>query len=95
LRKEVLAGLIILALLVLAAIPMKAMKTNSVTQLSLSNSAAKFVPSMVVPAGVDKDHNGVADSLDQEIGSRAGLASSLAEDVNVTVMLKAAPTTSD
>ncbi len=90
-----MSGLIIVALLVLAAIPMNAMQINTLAQSSPSNSVANFVPSMVVPSDVDKDHNGVADSLDAEINARAGLTSSLAENVNVTVMLKAAPTTSD
>ena len=50
---------------------------------------------MTIPSGLDTNHNGVSDSLNQEIASRNGSASSLAEDVNVTVMLKAAPTTGD
>ncbi len=77
------------------ALPMNSLQINSVSQSSLSDSVSKFVPSMIVPAGVDKDHNGVADSLDQEITSKAGIMSSLDEYVNVTVMLKAAPTESD
>jgi subtilisin family serine protease len=93
-RKAVLAGLIIVAMLVLPAIAMYSTQTNPVAE-PLSASAAKFVPSMNIPAGVDKDHNKVADSLDQEITSKNGSASDLAKFVNVTVMLKTAPTTSD
>jgi hypothetical protein len=65
-RKLVLVSLLIAGLLVVAVVPLKAMLSNSV-QSPLANSSAEFVPSMLVPAGVDKDHNGVADSLDQEI----------------------------
>ena len=43
-NKLVLAGLIIVALLILSAFPLNAMQTNTATAPSLSNSAAKFDP---------------------------------------------------
>ena len=95
LKKLFLAFLIIVGLLVLAVIPLNAVLSSSIVQTPNGNSPSKFVPSMTVPSGVDKDHNGVADSLDQEISSKNGLASSLSELVNVTVMFKAEPTTGD
>jgi len=95
LKKLFLAFLIIAGLLVLAVIPLNAVLSGSIVQAPNGNSSSKFVPSMTVPRGVDKDHNGVADSLDQEIALRAGVANSLAEFVNVTVMFKAVPTDSD
>ena len=53
-----------------------------------------FTPTVWKPAWVDQDNNGIADTLDQEIADRT--ANGTAQDyVNVTVMLKAAPTTQD
>ena len=78
-----------------AVIPLNATLSNTPAQTSNNYSLSKFIPSMNIPTGLDKDHNGIADSLDQEINSRAGMANSLAEHVNVTVMLKDEPITSD
>ena len=95
LRKHLLALLVIAALLVLTVIPTNALLSDPAAQTSDPKSTPKFVPSMTMPASVDLDHNGVADSLDLEIASKKGLTSNLTQDVNVTVMLKASPTASD
>ena len=95
LKKVFLALLTIAALLVLAVIPMNAMLFNSTVQAPDGNSSPNFVPTTIVPPGVDKDHNGVADSFDREITSKYGPASDLSQFANVTVMLKAPPTSSD
>jgi uncharacterized repeat protein (TIGR02543 family) len=61
---------------------------------SCSNQNDSFTPTVWKPTWVDRDNNGIADSLDQEIADR--IANGAAQDyVNVTVMLKAAPTTQD
>jgi uncharacterized repeat protein (TIGR02543 family) len=63
------------------------------TSLS-SNQHDSFKPTVWKPAWVDQDNNGIADSLDQEIAERT--ANGTAQGyVNVTVMLKAPPTTQD
>jgi subtilisin family serine protease len=52
------------------------------------------MPTVCKLAWVDQDNNGIADTLDREIAERT--ANGTAQDcVNVTVMLKAAPTTQD
>jgi len=59
-----------------------------------SNQNDSFTPTVWKPAWVDQDNNGIADSLDQEIADR--IANGTAQNyVNVTIMLKAAPTTQD
>jgi uncharacterized repeat protein (TIGR02543 family) len=59
-----------------------------------SNQNDSFTPTVWKPAWVDQDNSGIADSLDQEIADR--IANGTAQNyVNVTVMLKAAPTTQD
>jgi hypothetical protein len=60
--------------------------------LSSSSQNDSFTPTVWKPAWVDQDDNGIADSLDHEIADR--IAKGTAQDyVNVTVILKAAPTT--
>ncbi len=49
---------------------------------------------MQIPPDVDKNHNGIADSLDQEIAERPSNGTAQ-EYVNVTVMLTTAPTAHD
>ncbi|HYB68586.1 MAG TPA: S8 family serine peptidase, partial [Candidatus Acidoferrales bacterium] len=57
-------------------------------------SSPVYAPIMSVPAGVDKNHNGVENSLNQEIADR--LANGTAQEyVNITVMLKSEPTPHD
>ena len=64
------------------------------TSLLRGASSPVYTPIMSVPAGVDKNHNGVENSLDQEIADR--LANGTAQEyVNVTVMLKSQPTPHD
>jgi len=59
-----------------------------------SDQNDSFTPTVRKPAWIDHDNNGIADSLDQEIADR--IANDTARDyVNITVMLKAAPTTGD
>jgi subtilisin family serine protease len=61
---------------------------------SSANPNDSFTPTVWKPAWADQDNNGIADSLDEEIAYR--IANGTAQDyVNVTVMLKAAPTTQD
>jgi subtilisin family serine protease len=61
---------------------------------SSANPNDSFTPTVWKPAWVDQDNNGIADSLGEEIADR--IANGAAQDyVNVTVMLKAAPTTQD
>jgi hypothetical protein len=48
-------------------IPLNAVLSSSIVQTPNGNSPSKFVPSMTVPSGVDKDHNRVADSLDHQV----------------------------
>jgi len=53
-----------------------------------------FTPTISKPTWIDQNNNAIADSLDQEITNRT--ANGTAQDyVNVTVMLKTAPTTED
>jgi uncharacterized repeat protein (TIGR02543 family) len=59
-----------------------------------SNQNDTFKPTVWKPAWVDQNNNGIADSLDREIAERT--ANGTAQDhVNVTVILKAPPTTQD
>ncbi len=63
----------------------------SATNAAQSDS---FTPTVWKPAGIDRDNNGVADSLDREIADRT--ANGTAQDyVNVTVMLNTEPTVQD
>jgi subtilisin family serine protease len=66
----------------------------------LSNSSAdvtsppEYMPTMRIAANVDKNHNAIEDSLDQEIADR--LSSPMGQEyVNVIVMLKTKPTDHD
>jgi hypothetical protein len=62
--------------------------------LASSEQNDSFTPTVWKPAWIDKNNNGIADSLDQEINDKT--ANSTAQDyVNVTVMLNTAPTTQD
>jgi subtilisin family serine protease len=61
---------------------------------SNANPNDSFTPTPWKPAWADQDNNGIADSLDEEIAERT--ANGTAQDyINVTVMLKSAPTTQD
>ena len=53
-----------------------------------------FKPYVSKPEWVDRDNNGIADSLDQEIADRSSNHAAQ-EYVNVTVMLKSEPTPYD
>jgi subtilisin family serine protease len=94
LKKLFLAVIIIIVMLVAVVVPMRGILSNP-SQTTTFNSANLFVPSSSIPINVDQDHNRVVDSLDLEIKSRTGNTSSITQDVNVTVMLKTTPTTSD
>jgi subtilisin family serine protease len=72
--------------------PTRAHAENAAT--SVSEQTDSFTPTVWKPAVVDRNNNGIADSLDQEIADKT--ASGTAQDyVNVTVMLTNAPTTQD
>ncbi len=60
----------------LAVIPLKNMLSNSPVD---AKSSPGFTPIMQIPPDVDKNHNGIADSLDQEMAraTRAKLISSV------------------
>jgi subtilisin family serine protease len=84
-------------MLLLAIIPWKDVLSNSSVDFpsaSVAGSPVTFVPTVGVPGSMDRDRNGIEDGLDQEIATRmsGGMAS---EFVNVTVMLKNAPTAGD
>jgi subtilisin family serine protease/3',5'-cyclic AMP phosphodiesterase CpdA len=88
--------LLVLAMFLLAAFPLSEV-VDSVSKEE--PSSVDFKPTMSVPAGVDKDHNGIEDSLDLEIAnqSRVPSGSSSVGDkyVNVTVLLKSEPSVED
>jgi uncharacterized repeat protein (TIGR02543 family) len=67
----------------------KAFAQNS--EASYAQQLDSFEPTMSKPAWVDTDNNGIADTLDQEITTRIANGTSDAY-VNVTVLLKTAPT---
>jgi hypothetical protein len=96
-RRRSWAILLISSMLLLAIVPLRDGLSNSSASVSSPpavQSPPSFVPAIHVPANVDADHNGIANSLDQEITamSAAGTASKY---VNVTVMLKNPPTAND
>ena len=90
-NRRYLAVLLISGVLLVAIIPIKNMLSNSPAD---ANSPPEYTPIMHIPSDVDKNHNGIEDSLDQEIADR--LSNGTAQEyVNVTVMLKTEPTAHD
>ena len=70
----------------------RAFAQSSTSIVNQQNSS--FEPTASKPTWVDTDNNGIADTLDQEISYR--IANGTANDfVNVTVLLKVAPTVQD
>jgi subtilisin family serine protease len=92
-----LAALLIAAAFLVAVIPLKNILFESsadVNSLSEVHSAPVYKPNMSIPADVDKDHDGIEDSLDGEITGR--LSNGTAQEyVNVTVMLSTEPSARD
>jgi hypothetical protein len=86
-RRRALAGLLFVLLLAVAAVPLAVSLSDSSSGVGSSSS---FVPSMVVPEGVDIDGNGIEDLLDDEIELKVaeGNGSQL---VDIVVLLDAAP----
>ena len=90
--------LIILGILLLGIFPIQNVLSDPISNSPSSpnvNSASDFIPTMSIPANVDTDHNGIADSLDQEIATRRSVNDLSQEYVDVIVMLKNQPTASD
>jgi uncharacterized repeat protein (TIGR02543 family) len=86
---------IFLLLATLSALMFSQTKVNAETSASASSSQTDtFTPTVWKPEWVDQDNNGIADCLDQEIADRVTNGTSQ-DCANVTVMLKAAPTTQD
>jgi hypothetical protein len=86
-----LAFLLISGMLLVAAIPLKTILFNSSADVG---SASNYSPIARIPADVDKNHNGIEDSLDQEIADRVSNGTAQ-EPINVIVMLKTEPTAYD
>jgi subtilisin family serine protease len=92
-----LAVLWISVVLLIGVVPFKSMFSGSILDVDSSldvGSFSGYAPVMRVPAGVDKDHNGIEDNLEQEVVARLSNGTAR-EYVNVTVMLKAEPTAHD
>ncbi len=91
--------LISLIMFMLIAMPSLLISSQTKTSiipaaLSSTNQNEPFKPSVFKPAWIDKDDNGIADTLDKEIAD--SIANGTAQNcVSVTVMLKTAPTTQD
>ncbi len=88
------------AFCILTLIVMLSMLIFSVAKVTDESDTSKriesgsFKPCVSKPEWVDKDNNGIADNLDQEIAD--GLGNHAAQEyVNVTVMLKSEPTPYD
>jgi hypothetical protein len=96
-KKKSLMGLTILAILLFGILPIQTVLSDPVANSSSvanSNSASDFSPTMNIPLNVDTNHNGIADSLDQEIGVTS--ATDLSQEyVDVIVLLKTQPTIDD
>jgi subtilisin family serine protease len=83
--------LLVCCVWLVSVIPLRSAMFNSPAAVP---SSPAFTPVMRVPAGVDKDQNGVEDGLDREVADR--LSNRTAQEfVNVTVMLKSEPTVRD
>jgi subtilisin family serine protease len=93
LRKRLLVSMIIVALVISLGMPMLSSIISSNNSPKQTESPA-FNPSMNISLATDVNRNQVADSLEQDITS-ADAAGQANAPVNVTVMLKAAPTTTD
>ena len=73
-------------------VPLKQEKIQSIKSIIGSNPT--FKPTMMKPAWVDQDNNGIADTLDEEIAQRL-FNNTAGNYANVTVALKTQPTTED
>ena len=91
--KFVISFVILMLIATLSLLMLSKMET-CLTPTLLDKAGGSGTPVTWKPAWVDRDNNGIADSLDQEIADR--VANGTAQDyMNVTVMLKSAPTTHD
>lgn len=85
--RRALAVLLIVLLLVVAAVPL----AISISDLSSgAGSSCGFVPSMVVPEGVDKDGNRIEDLLDAEIERKIAEGNG-SQRVDIVVLLDIPP----
>ena len=91
-----LAVLLIIAVLLVAVIPLKNMLFESSANVnSLSEvHSVEYTPNIHIPSDVDKDHNGIEDSLDRQITDRLNNGTAQ-QYVNVTIILKTEPAARD
>src|SRR5450756_2241334 len=73
LKRKFLMVLLISGILLLGIFPIQTVLSVPFTNVPSANvnSAPDFIPTMNIPPNVDTNHNGIVDSLDQEIATRS------------------------